>query len=132
MDISKYRDFYRERWDTNNTLSDDQLDAYIMKACDNISNALFILSVDNANVPAVLSDTFCSAICAETEYIMRSGNSGETDAEFDSVQIGSFRMSGMKSSGASETSSKTAGGICTRAEEYLAKTGLYSRLVSVV
>jgi hypothetical protein len=129
MDISKYRDFYRERWDKNNNLSDDQLDAYIMKACDNIANTLFILSVDNANVPAMMNDTFCSAICAETEYIMRSGNSGEADAEFDSIQIGSFRMSGMKSSATSEKSSKTSGGICTRAEEYLAKTGLYSRRV---
>jgi hypothetical protein len=132
MDISKYRDFYRERWDVNNTLPDEQLDAYIMKACDNISNALFILSVDNANVPAMMNDTFCSAVCAEAEYIMRSGNSGETDAEFDSIQIGSFRMSGMKSSNTAETSAKKAGGICTRAEEYLAKTGLYTRAVSVI
>jgi hypothetical protein len=133
MDISKYRDFYKNEWNPGTNLTDDLLSSYIMRACDNIANALFILSVDNANVPAALDDTFCRAVCAETDYISAVGTGGAEDAEFDSIQIGSFRMSGIKqSSSDSGSSSKNRSGISPRTEEYLAKAGLYSRNVSVV
>jgi hypothetical protein len=129
MDISRYRDFYKTEWNPASALSDELLSAYIIKACDNIANALFILSVDNANIPAALTDTFCRAVCAETDYIASNGNSGEAEAEFDSIQIGSFRMSGIKETTAAQSGG--SGGICSRAEEYLAKTGLYSRAVKI-
>jgi hypothetical protein len=132
MDLSKYREFYKTNWNTETALSDEQLNAYIMRACDNIANTLFVLSVDNLNIPAAMNNTFCSAVCAEVDSIMRVGNSGEADAEFDSIQIGSFRMSGIKQSENTETQAKSSGGICTRAQEYLAKTGLYSRNAAVI
>jgi hypothetical protein len=132
MDLSKYREFYKTNWEPQTSLSDNQLNSYIMRACDNISNALFVLSVDNLSLPTAMNDTFCSAVCAEVDSIARTGNSGEADAEFDSIQIGSFRMSGIKQNSDTQSAAKSSGGICTRAEEYLAKTGLYSRRVAVI
>jgi hypothetical protein len=130
MNVSKYRDFYKTEWDSETALSDDQLSSYIIKACDNIANALFILSVDNARIPTKMSDTFCRAVCAETDFIIQNGTSEEITAEYDSIQIGSFRMSGIKNNTAAVSAANS--GISSRTEEYLIKTGLLARTVCVV
>jgi hypothetical protein len=130
MNISKYRDFYKIEWDKTAVLSDDQLSPFIIKACDNIANALFILSVDNAKIPPQASDTFCRAVCAEADFIMQNGTNEEITAEYDSIQIGSFRMSGIKNSAAAKSAANS--GISSRTEEYLIKTGLLKRTIEVV
>jgi hypothetical protein len=130
MNVSKYSDFYKTEWNPETALTDERLASFIIKACDNITNALFVLSVDNLNLSAAADETFCRAVCAETDYIIQNGTNEEITAEYDSIQIGSFRMSGIKNN--TQAQAQANSGICTRAEEFLIKTGLLARNVRVV
>ncbi|MDR0992692.1 MAG: hypothetical protein LBL87_07350 [Ruminococcus sp.] len=153
MNVSKYRDFYKTEWNTETQLTDSKLGSFIIRACDNIANALFVLSVDNLNIPQALNDTFCRAVCAETDFLIKKEPKAETAAqtttttttqtvptsEYDSIQIGSFRMSGLrqeqKTTAVANTAAETAEetpGISNKTQEFLIKTGLLARTINVL
>ena len=118
IDLDYYRDIYHGIDDT-----DDNLTRAIIRATDDI-NAKTMWAIDDISTYSVfIRNLIYKATAAQTEWYINNGDAYNY-SEMEDVSIGKFSYTG-KIKGSSKNT------LCSRADMYLAQTGLMFRGVGI-
>jgi hypothetical protein len=122
--------FYITRWNTEHNTDEATLTRVINRAGEVISNAANILAINLLNVPYYLLDNVKKAVCAQTDYIMKTENGLDNGLDTgESFRIGQFSVS--NSTSVKGSVKNPAYELCPEAKLYLVKTNLLNSNVTV-